>query len=171
MLSYACQITGRSQLKTNAAGTLLRVSAALPTGNLLPLPHTSHERVQHQPQQQQQQIRWKHSERQIKRLFRNHPAILRVEKREGIDRTPDAMPPPQFEAVYEARFLPNGWSAPPGPDVTIPEYPFRVARTKNKPNDAAGFLPVYSNFRYVRLLQTPTGVCISVFYCLFYVAG
>eukprot|EP00429_Kryptoperidinium_foliaceum_P004934 CAMPEP_0176018834 /NCGR_PEP_ID=MMETSP0120_2-20121206/9080_1 /TAXON_ID=160619 /ORGANISM="Kryptoperidinium foliaceum, Strain CCMP 1326" /LENGTH=112 /DNA_ID=CAMNT_0017351893 /DNA_START=331 /DNA_END=669 /DNA_ORIENTATION=+ len=43
--------------------------------------------------------------------------------------------------------LSNGWSAPPGPDVTIPSYPFRVSRTKNKPNDAVGFLPVYSEFR------------------------
>jgi len=28
-----------------------------------------------------------------------------------------------------------------------PEYPFSVERTGNKPNDAAGFLPVYSKFR------------------------
>ena len=161
MLSYACQITGRSQLKTAATGSLLRVSAAaLPTGNLLPLTHASQDTTQHQPQQQ---IRWKHSERQIKRLFRNHPAILRVEQREGIDRTPDAMPPPQFEAIYEPRFLPNGWSAPPGPDVTVPEYPFRVARTKNKPNDAAGFLPVYSNFRYVLARHKCISVCSILF--------
>lgn len=83
----------------------------------------------------------------MKRLFRNHPAQIRVERRQGIDRTPEPMTPPQFEAVFEPQFLPNGWSAPPGPEVDIPEYPFQVKRTKNKPQDAAGFLPVYSEFR------------------------
>lgn len=155
MLSYACQITGRAQLTT---ASVLRASAALPTGNRFPLPNASNQEMIHQRQTpsfspsaatSQQQIRWKHSERQVKRLFRQHPAILRREKREGVDRTPDPMPPPQFEAVFEPNILPNGWSAPPGPDVTIPEYPFKVVRTKNKPNDAAGFLPVYSKFRYV----------------------
>ena len=146
MLSYANQIT-RSQLHN---GSLLRVSAALPTALHVPngnTAHLNHMKFQQQQQQQQQQLRWKHSERQIKRLFRKHPAVRRVENRLGIDRTPHPMPPPKFDAVYEPRFLPNGWSAPPGPDVSVPEYPFSVARTKNKPNDAAGFLPVYSTFR------------------------
>lgn len=98
-------------------------------------------------QGQQQQNRWKHSERQVKRFFRKHPATIRVEKRMGIDRTPEPMAPPEFEAVFEPHFLPNGWSAPPGPEVAIPEYPFQVKRTKNKPHEAVGFLPVYSEFR------------------------
>jgi len=101
------------------------------------------------PQANFQQIRCKHSQRQIKRLFRKHPAILRVEARQGIDRTPDAPPPPKFEAVFEPKILHNGWSAPPPSDWQRPEYPFTVTRTKNKPNNAAGFLPVYSTFRYV----------------------
>lgn len=98
--------------------------------------------VQHQPQ-----LRLKHSERQIKRLFKNHPAKLRVEARLGVDRSPEPLDPPQFPPVFEPVFLPNGWSAQPGPEVSVPEYPFQVKRTKNKPNDAVGFLPVYSNFR------------------------
>lgn len=94
-----------------------------------------------------QQQRCKHSERQVKRFFRKHPAKIRVEKREGIDRTPEPMGPPQFEPLFQPEFLPNGWSARPGAEVAIPEYPFQVNRTKNKPNDAVGFLPVYSEFR------------------------
>ena len=90
--------------------------------------------------------RWKHSLTQIKRM-KNHPARLRVEKRMGIDRTPDPLPPPQYKAIFEPEMLPNGWSAPPGPDVEIPDYPFQVSRTKNKPNGAIGFLPVYSKYR------------------------
>ena len=166
MLSYAYQITGRSPRTTSAAaGNLIRISSALlPTsaGNqevIHPRPSyslspSSSPNNTQQQQQQQQQIRWKHSERQIKRLFRKHPAIVRVEKREGIDRTPEPMPPPQFKAVFDPQFLSNGWSSPPGPDddVTtkiIPNYPFSISRTKNKPNDAAGFLPVYTKYRYV----------------------
>ena len=103
--------------------------------------------ISHDATQRQQQIRWKHSERQIKRLFRQHPAILRVEKRQGVDRTPTPMPPPQFPPIFEPVMLSNGWSAPPGPDVAIPDYPFHVRRTKNKPNNSVGFLPVYSEFR------------------------
>mgnify|MGYP005839522261 CR=1 FL=1 len=102
---------------------------------------------QQQPPPQQLQTRSKHSERQIKRLFRQHPAKIRVEASIGLDRTPEPLDPPQFKPVFEPTFLPNGWSAPPGTDVSIPEYPFQVKRTKNKPSDAIGFLPVYSNFR------------------------
>lgn len=146
MLSIASQIT-RSSLHNS--GSLLRVSAALPTAVSALSNHDTqlnHAPIETQPQQQQ--IRWKHSERQIKRLFRKHPAIRRVEQREGVDRTPTPMPPPQFEGTaFAPTFLPNGWSAPPGPEFSLPEYPFAVARTKNKPNDAAGFLPVYSTFR------------------------
>ena len=94
-----------------------------------------------------QQQRAKHSERQIKRLFKLHPAKVRAKERLGIDPIKKPVEDPKFEAVFEPRFLSNGWSAPPGDDVPVPEYPFRVARTKNKPNDAVGFLPVYSEFR------------------------
>lgn len=97
---------------------------------------------------QQQQLRWKHSSTQIKRIFRNHPARARVEGRMGVDRTPATLPEPQFGAVFEPLLLPNGWSAPPGAQVQVPAYPFHILRTKNKPNDAVGFLPVYSKFRY-----------------------
>jgi hypothetical protein len=104
-----------------------------------------------QQQQQQQSIRYKHSQTQLKRLFKRNPARRRVEARMGINREGTPAPDPIYPPVIlEPRILPNGWCPPPGTDVAIPEYPFQVARTKNKPNDAVGFLPVYSEFRYVR---------------------
>ena len=97
---------------------------------------------------QQQQRRWKHSSRQINRLFRKNPARLRIESRMGVTREPaEPLKDPTYPAIFEPQLLPNGWSAPPSENVSIPEYPFRVARTKNKPNNAIGFLPVYSEFR------------------------
>lgn len=93
------------------------------------------------------QQRWKHSSTQIKRLFKRNPARIRVEARMGVNREPEPLDPPKYEAILEPRFLTNGWSAPPAADVQVPEYPFKVARTKNKPNEAVGFLPVYSEFR------------------------
>eukprot|EP00525_Craspedostauros_australis_P011412 CAMPEP_0198108234 /NCGR_PEP_ID=MMETSP1442-20131203/297_1 /TAXON_ID= /ORGANISM="Craspedostauros australis, Strain CCMP3328" /LENGTH=229 /DNA_ID=CAMNT_0043763463 /DNA_START=71 /DNA_END=760 /DNA_ORIENTATION=+ len=98
-------------------------------------------------QQQQQQQRWKHSKRQINRLFRKNPARLRVARRMDLLPKPEPIPERRYPAIMEANILTNGWSAPPGPDVEVPAYPFLVARTKNKPNNAAGFLPVYSEFR------------------------
>ena len=92
-------------------------------------------------------IREKHSSTQIKRLFKRNPARFRVAKREGWIPEPHAIPAPTFMPVMEPNILPNGWSAPAGPDVSLPAYPFRVLRTKNKPNEAVGFLPVYSEFR------------------------
>ena len=94
-------------------------------------------------------VRFKHSSTQIKRLFRDNQARRRVESRMGIDRTPAPSDPIRYAAIFEPEFLSNGWSAPPGPDVQIPEYPFRVSRTKNKPTDAIGFLPIYTKHRYV----------------------
>ena len=93
-------------------------------------------------------IRSKHSKTQIKRLFKNHPARIRVHGR--LNMMPKVQPPPepQFAPVVpEVTILSNGWTPPPPSDVTVPEYPFRVARTKNKPMDAVGFLPVYSRMR------------------------
>jgi len=49
------------------------------------------------------------------------------------------------------KILSNGWNPPSTSTSTssphIPDYPFKVSRTKNKPNGAIGFLPVYSEFR------------------------
>jgi hypothetical protein len=95
----------------------------------------------------QHQQRFKHSARQVKRLFKNHPARKRIEARQGITREPEPLSDPKFEAIHEPTFLRNGWSAPPPAEIQVPQYPFKVARTKNKPNDAIGFLPVYSEFR------------------------
>lgn len=64
----------------------------------------------------------------------------------GIDHSPYPLDPPKFEAVFDPKFLPNGWCAP-APVEVVPQYPFGVTRTKNKPNGAIGFLPVYSKFR------------------------
>ena len=102
----------------------------------------------HPPLHSDVAIREKHSSTQIKRLFKRNPARFRVAKREGwIPETQD-IPAPKFTPVIDDPvILPNGWSAPAGPEVTVPTYPFRVLRTKNKPHDAVGFLPVYSEFR------------------------
>ncbi len=94
-----------------------------------------------------QSIRWKHSSTQIKRLFKRNPARYRVAKREGLIPEPEPLQAPKYAAVWDPIILPNGWSAPPGPDITVPKYPFDVSRTKNKPHDAVGFLPVYAEFR------------------------
>lgn len=120
--------------------------------------------------------RFKHSSTQIKRLFRKHPARLRIEGRQGIDRTNPAVVPLQpllFPPIFTPVFLSNGWSAPPTSvslqqqsefsaletttttttvntshnEGILPNYPFRVQRTRNKPNDAIGFLPVYTKHR------------------------
>jgi hypothetical protein len=103
----------------------------------------------HQQQNCQQQIRHVHSNRQIKRIFLDHPARQRILKRES----PEPPPPltPTYPPLFTPELLPNGWSAPPGPEISIPEYPFRVTRTKSKPNGAVGFLPVYTKYRYVDL--------------------
>jgi hypothetical protein len=99
--------------------------------------------------------RYKHSERQINRLFRKHPARARVDARLGIERQKESVEEisskkPNYEAVFhEAKILPNGWSKPPPDDFQRPQYPFSLSRTKNKPNNAVGYLPVYAKFRYV----------------------
>ncbi|GKZ00332.1 hypothetical protein MPSEU_000986100 [Mayamaea pseudoterrestris] len=95
--------------------------------------------------------RSKHSSTQIKRIFNKHPARARFEQREGIIHKDEQLPnyAPQFAPIFEPELLSNGWSAPPPADVAArtAEYPFKVMRTKNKPMDAAGFLPVYAKFR------------------------
>lgn len=95
-----------------------------------------------------QNIRLKHSSTQVNRLFKKNPARSRVESRMGIVRSMKPLEPRQFPSIFDAKFLPNGWSAPP-PVEHVPDYPFRVARTKNKPNDSVGYLPVYAKRRYV----------------------
>lgn len=98
--------------------------------------------------------RWKHSKRQVKKMQFKQSAVHRSKllyKNTGIldELLNQSLPTRRFEAVYEAPngFLPNGWSAPPPDDFVIPDYPFAVERTKNKPHGAAGFLPVYSDIR------------------------
>lgn len=93
-------------------------------------------------------LRSKHSATQIKRIFRNHPARLRVEERMGVEHTFLPLHPTQFARIHEPIRLANGWSAP-APER--PNYPFAVRRTKNKPCDAIGFLPVYTKHRYENL--------------------
>jgi translation initiation factor 1 (eIF-1/SUI1) len=90
--------------------------------------------------------RWKHSKRQIKRLMApHHPAYIR---KHGRPAPPEPLPPPQFTPLVEATVsLPNGWTKPLHASIARPNYPFTVARTKNKPMDAVGFLPVYSKLR------------------------
>jgi len=93
--------------------------------------------------------RSKHSKRQLKRLFQRHPAALRVRNA----TSPEPEPPldPKYQAFFTPTILPNGWSEPPSSEnVEVvkkrDELPFGIKRTGNKPNDAVGFLPVYSKF-------------------------
>mmetsp|Transcript_1574 Transcript_1574/g.2232 ORF Transcript_1574/g.2232 Transcript_1574/m.2232 type:complete len:200 (-) Transcript_1574:163-762(-) len=106
--------------------------------------------LQQQQQQQrhllQQQIRCKHSKTQIRRLLKN-PKRDRLDKLYGIDRTPTPPPPVEFEPIWEPHVLPNGWSKAPPEDIVRPTYPFSISRTKNKPHDALGFLPIYVKTR------------------------
>ena len=107
-------------------------------------------------------IRSKHSSTQIKRLFKKNPARRRILQKElllnnnnnsseGEEATTSVhnqniIPQSQIQPVIlEPNILSNGWNAQT--NVEISHYPFQVARTKNKPNDAVGFLPVYSEFR------------------------
>ena len=101
-------------------------------------------------------IRGKHSQRQVKRLFKNHPARQRVHGRLGMLPKVEDPPEPTLEPIIPSpEILSNGWTPPP--NVPVPEYPFRVARTSNKPKDAVGFLPVYSKMRYVESCSTTKG--------------
>ncbi|OEU20454.1 hypothetical protein FRACYDRAFT_259528 [Fragilariopsis cylindrus CCMP1102] len=107
-------------------------------------------------------IRSKHSSTQIKRLFKKNPARRRIlqkelllnnnnnDSSEGEEATTvqnqNIIPQSQIQPVIlDPNILSNGWNAQT--NVEISHYPFQVARTKNKPNDAVGFLPVYSEFR------------------------
>jgi hypothetical protein len=69
----------------------------------------------------------------------------------GVNHSPpQALEPPTYSPLSEEiKILYNGWSQPLE-NVEIPDYPFQVRRTKNKPNDAVGFLPVYAKFRYAK---------------------
>lgn len=133
------------------------MNALLPRSSLLLRPMPCQRLLAGARQRQQQQVvaaattRSKHSSTQIKRLFRKHPARQRVEERLGINRLGDPPPSITFEAVCQPEILSNGWSAPPSADLPLPAYPFSVTRTKNKPKDAVGFLPVYSKMRYVSI--------------------
>ena len=98
--------------------------------------------------------RSKHSATQVNRLFKNNPARLRLlKKEEGISSSEkkqlamQQIPEPTYPSIHNPTFLDNGWSAPPPPEVQIPEYPFKVARTGRKPFGAVGFLPVYRDVR------------------------
>ncbi len=99
-------------------------------------------------------IRSKHSKTQIKRIFKNNPAFLRVASRNNtlpkklVSKPPTAI----YEAFYNPTILPNGWSSVPSEnDAEVlkhrSELPFGIKRTGNKPNNAVGFLPVYSSVR------------------------
>jgi len=116
------------------------------SGNGLAQP--CYDRVHATPTQQQEQRRHKHSKTAIRRIFKRGPtAEARYNEKYGI--TPKQRPIPQrkYPQVFEPGFLHNGWSAPPGEGFVIPNYPFKLERTKNKPNDTPGFLPVYSDVR------------------------
>jgi len=92
-------------------------------------------------------VRSKHSNTQIKRLFKYNGGRIRSNIKRGIKPKYDELPEQQFPKVHQFKYYPNTWTEPP---LERPEYPFTVHRTKNKPNDAIGFLPVYTKHRCVR---------------------
>mmetsp|Transcript_23515 Transcript_23515/g.50316 ORF Transcript_23515/g.50316 Transcript_23515/m.50316 type:complete len:224 (+) Transcript_23515:181-852(+) len=99
--------------------------------------------------------RSKHSATQVKRLFKNNPARLRLLKKKGNLPAPNKqIPDPLYPPVFKPEYLSNGWSAPPPPDVHVPDYPFKVTRTGRKPFGAVGFLPVYRDVRIHGTKQT-----------------
>jgi hypothetical protein len=101
------------------------------------------------------QKRWKHSKRQLKRLFLQNPGRLGVEaKRLAAAGKPSPaigdIPQRKYPPIFSPSFLSNGWSSPPPPnslDQQLQTYPFAITRTGNKPNHAPGFLPIYSKPR------------------------
>ena len=87
--------------------------------------------------------RCKHSKTQVKRLFKNNPARLRLQKKANIENKPFEYEPMFKPVLSEVSMLPNGWIPPPSDEIasaTI-NYPFSVSRTGGKPNGAVGFLP------------------------------
>ena len=96
------------------------------------------------------QIRWKHSQTQIKRIFKENPAFLRIAERNNSLPQVSLPEDKRHEPKFEVKFLANGWCTPPPKDEAAEArkaYPFTVSRTGGKPNKATGFLPVYSDFR------------------------
>lgn len=96
----------------------------------------------------QHQQRSVHSATQVKRLFKNNPARIRILKKRGVlPRPKPTIPDRTYPPIFKPVFLSNGWSAPPPEEVEVPEYSFKVPRTGRKPFGAAGFLPVYRDVR------------------------
>merc|ERR1712238_380784 len=119
-------------------------------------------RQPHHHEPQQQQTRYKHSRRQVRRLLNDHPAALRVRSRlqqqqrksknnNSVDISSSELDTVRYPPSFKPTFLPNGWSAPPSPpeiaQAMVQHLPFTVERTGNKPNGAVGFLPVYKDVR------------------------
>ena len=100
--------------------------------------------------------RSKHSSTQIKRLFKQNPAKRRIALKQPTNASDEGVIPESTiqPLVADPKFLTNGWNALIGGSAeqtataaAAEGYPFQVARTKNKPNNALGFLPVYSEHR------------------------
>lgn len=116
-----------------------------PLGSTITSPFPQHI---HQPTISSTSVRHRHSQTQIKRIFKRHPARARVFARFGMEKKPGVVPEQKYPKVFDpAHVLPNGWSSPPGDDFELPQYPFHVRRTAGKTNGAPGFLPVYSDCR------------------------
>jgi hypothetical protein len=92
-------------------------------------------------------VRSKHSSTQLKRLFLQNPAKRRIARKNDDEKDPGVIPESTLPPVVsDPTILSNGWNVPQSGDNAV-EYPFRIARTGNKPNNAVGFLPVYSEYR------------------------
>jgi len=156
MIRSILSLSPSSCIRNLASHTVWRPHHSCPSGirSILPLPSLISIRIT---------VRNKHSATQVKRLFNKHPARQRVLNRfkqqeqllaeDVVVAVEEAMPAipipttPTFPQVFQPTFLPNGWSAPPREEFNLPNYPFQVARTINKPKNSVGFLPVYTDFR------------------------
>lgn len=113
---------------------------------------------------------WNIDRKQPQVLIEDDESHLRESTDVAVESTNDSAPvelaahaeegseplPPQsllYPRVYTPPAkLPNGWFEPMDPALR-PTYPFTVTRTKNKPKDSIGFLPIYTKYRYVLVLM------------------
>merc|ERR1719203_2455162 len=136
-----------------AVNPIIRVSTPIITDEISPSLVTS-------------TYRSKHSATQVKRLFKKNPARLRLLKKKGLPTPEPQIPVRTYDPIFKPSFLSNGWSAPPPPEVQVPEYPFGVTRTGRKPFGAVGFLPVYRDVRiggtkHTTIIRNVTGNAVS----------
>lgn len=143
LIQQRALVTSSAQHSTVAAAPIRRPASSLVSSSIT----SRNENDASQLYNTSTTIRSKHSSTQIKRLFKQNPAKRRIALKQQPTTDEGVIPESTIQPLdADPKFLSNGWSAPIE-DATTENYPFQVARTKNKPNNALGFLPVYSEHR------------------------